>query len=322
MNSINSKSPAQYSKSEDRVTAEFLKILQYGGHNLVAYLFGEDFDLPSNDVIVESQYYGNSSRPDGRISCDCNYEIFVESKIVANAINISQFNNHCNMIGSNSHIYLLYITPDSSMPTVLKGRFHVYWVSWNELVEKLEAYTKDASDRLLTYLVEEFKKTILIVVYHMAVDYMGLSEDRTLEDDNKAKEERVIIVGGRWGEDVALDYGVYICAPNRFFHPARYLAFCFNNRIKYLFEIVGDIYEQVNLKALPKLSADYFVKKEPQYTETDLRKVMFLKKVKEFDPEIENDSLDKNGNPCAYVQRQRYTTKDKIMSAKKTSDLN
>lgn len=34
-----------------------------------------------------------------------------------------------------------------------------------------------------------------------------------------------------------------------------------------------------------------------------------------------NDTYDKNGRRLAYVQRQTYTTYDKIISAKVTSDL-
>jgi hypothetical protein len=37
--------------------------------------------------------------------------------------------------------------------------------------------------------------------------------------------------------------------------------------------------------------------------------------------EILNDSVDKNGAPTAFVQRQRYTSLEKLKKAAKTSDL-
>ena len=37
--------------------------------------------------------------------------------------------------------------------------------------------------------------------------------------------------------------------------------------------------------------------------------------------EIPNDSVDKNGAPTAFVQRQRYTSLEKLKKAEKTSDL-
>ena len=314
--SIDSKSITQYKKEEDRVTAEFLKILHYGGHSLVSYLFGEEFDLPSNDIIVESQVYGGCSRPDGCISCDCNYTIMVESKIYTNSINIDQLAGHQTYIANNSSTFLLYITPDETIPVKLENLYHVYWTNWRSIVEQLDNYVKDTQDRLIEYLVNEFRKTVTIVVY---------KERRVVEADNgttmiqtEDKEERVIIVGGRWGEDVALRYNAYACQPDRYFHPARYITFCFDHRIKYLFKIIGEPIERTQISGL--FPDSYFKAKEPHYN-GDERKFFRLELVKEFNPEIKNDATDKYGKPCAYVQRQRYTTYDKIISARVTSEL-
>lgn len=312
--SVGSLSVSQYRKEEDRVTAEFLKIIHYGGHDLVAYLFGEDFDLPSNDISVESQIYGGGTRPDGRISSDCRYTILVESKIHPNSINMQQLKGHLKHIADSS-TFLLYITPDEVMPKELENLYHVFWRNWWSLLDSLEAYVASNPDRLLEYLVAEFRKTIEIVVYKQR-RHITIVERTPLSQEGK--EERVIIVGGRWGEDVALKYNVYVCQPNRFFHPARYMAFCFNNRIKYLFKIVDEPIESIVLTGM--LPDSFFTDKEPHY-KGDERKVYRLEKVKEFTPDILNDAKDKNGKPCAFVQRQRYTTLDKINNAKKTSDL-
>lgn len=313
---IDSKSITQYKKEEDRVTAEFLKILHYGGHSLVSYLFGEDFDLPSNDIIVETQVYGECSRPDGCISCECNYTILVESKIYTNSINTKQLAGHQSYIANKSSVFLLYITPDETIPVELENLYHVYWTSWHSIVEQLDNYVKDTQDRLIEYFVNEFRKTVTIVVY---------KQRRVVEADNETpmtqaedKEERVIIVGGRWGEDVAVKYNAYACQPDRYFHPARYMAFCFDHRIKYLFKIVDEPIEHTGIREL--LPDNYFNVKEPNYNGEE-RKFFRLELVKEFNPEIINDATDKYGKPCAYVQRQRYTTYDKIINAKVTSEL-
>jgi hypothetical protein len=50
------------------------------------------------------------------------------------------------------------------------------------------------------------------------------------------------------------------------------------------------------------------------------RQVIYIKLFLEVDP-IVNDTLDKNGKPCAFTQGNRYTTIDLIKKAKKTSEL-
>ncbi len=141
----------------------------------------------------------------------------------------------------------------------------------------------------------------------------------SVENFAAEKDQRVIIVGGAWGEDVALDYGFYACQPNRYFLPAKYLAFYHKNRIENLFEIEDTPDESIVLTE-KFVDKDYFVKKDINYDQTP-RKYFKLKHIKRLDPVIENDSVDKNGKSCAFVQGQRYTTFDAVMNAKKTSEL-
>ena len=132
-------------------------------------------------------------------------------------------------------------------------------------------------------------------------------------------EKRVIVVGGSFGEDVALKYGFYACQNNRFFRKAKYMAFAYDNRIKYLFEIENGISKNdVDLTKESKIPQAYFQEKEPHYNQ-ELRELFWLKKVAELD--IVNDTIDRRGRRTAFVQRQVYTTYDKITSAKKTSEL-
>lgn len=309
-----------YSKAEDRVTAALLKILHYGGHDLVQYIF-EECDLPSNSINVRSQIYVGSSRPDGAISCNCSYQIYIESKIVPNSVNAQQLANHKKLIDSNNK--LLYITSDESIPTILENLYNVFWINWEDLIEKLQSY--GFSDRLLEYLIKEFVLLVKHLIYEKLNDKpkrksSPLHIDDTLLESTESVNERVIIVGGRWGEDVALNYGFYACQANRFFLPARYMAFYYNHRVKYLFEIQGTPIEAVDIQKGSAVPASYFTQKEPTY-KPEMRKLFQLKLIQEFQPEIQNDSRDKNGNLCAFVQRQKYTTVDKIKSAKYTSQL-
>ena len=83
---------SEYKKSEDKVTAALLQVLHYGGHNIVCSLF-EDIDLPSNEINVSPQVVEDESRPDGVVSCDCKYKIFIESKIFSDAFLFMEKNN-------------------------------------------------------------------------------------------------------------------------------------------------------------------------------------------------------------------------------------
>lgn len=129
----------------------------------------------------------------------------------------------------------------------------------------------------------------------------------------------MIVVGGSFGEDVALKYGFYACQNNRFFRKAKYMAFAYDNRIKYLFEIEnGTSKNNVDLSTESRIPSAYFQEKEPHYNH-ELRELFWLKK--EADLDIVNDTIDRRGRRTAFVQRQVYTTYDKIIEAKLTSEL-
>lgn len=311
----------EYSKDEDRVTTALLQILHYGGHELVDYVFPECF-LPSNAINVNSQVVNVSSRPDGEISCDCHYHIFIESKIVTNAMKNqhekTQLANHKLLVSPGSSKWLVYITPDENCPASLENLPDVIWVNWSTIIERLDGFPNN--DNLLQFLINQFKLLVEHVVYEKQGYHISNRGLMFSEEERDAANKRVIIVGGAWGENVALKYGFYACQEGRFFKPAKYLAFCFRNRIQYLFEIVGNPQDSVNLKKITDIDPEYFVSEDPNYDESP-RKYFNLKKIHEFIPVIQNDSRDKNNKPCAFVQRQTYTEYDVIMKAKKTSEL-
>ena len=306
----------EYQQPENRVTAALLHILHLGGQPVVQRLFGDLFDIPSNNINIVPQVKLENSVPDGLISCDCKYSIFIESKIVCNAINKEQLNRHCQLFNPAENKYVCYITPDTVKPQLL-NTLQVEWLSWKDVIECLLGMIADGLvDAVLSYLIKEFIKLVKHLVYK--------SKSVTITNNNPtylvANNDRVIIVGGSWGENIALNYKVYICQDGRFFLPAKYIAFYHSHRIKYVFEI-EEIIDSVNITTLPHLNrTDYFTVIEPHCT-NPIRKYMKLKLIHTCDPQINNDKVDKNGKPCAFVQGQTYTTIDKIKIATLTSQL-
>ncbi len=291
----------EYKKPEDRVTAALLHVLQNGGQSVIRELFGDKFDIPSNEINVIPQSYNKGSIPDGELSCVCNYHIYIESKITTNAINVTQMKRHKQLTNTAASQYLIYITPDKSKPNELISE-DIEWMSWDEVIEILSGIEANG---ILAFLIEQF----ILLVKHIVGQSISIEE-----------KESVIIVGGRWGERIACDYNFYACQPNRKFRPSKYLAFYYQHRIKYLFEIVKKI-DSIDIKTLKEVkNTEYFNKEEKNY-KPEQRLYMQLKLLKKFDPEIINDKKDKKGKDTAFVQSQTYTSYTKIINAKKTSDL-
>lgn len=316
----------EYKKPEDRVTAALLHVIQVGGQMVVERLFGDHFDIPSNEINVIPQSYQKQSNPDGEISCDSKYNIFIESKIVPNAISETQLKGHMALTNSAQCRYLIYLTPDTVKPMLLQ-HYMVEWMSWETVIGKLAEFVAEGlASELLAYLIKQF----ILLVKHLVLSRKqkdsstGIVSDYdkdVISDYDEDKDQRVIIVGGSWGEDVALKYGVYLCQPYRYFKPANYISFYHQNRIKYLFKIIGKPKESVDLRTIKELvKTDYFIVKEPHYA-GDPRKYFNIELVREFNPEIANNKISKNGTSCAFTQKQVYTTYNRIMKATKTSDL-
>lgn len=229
---------SEYKKSEDKVTAALLQVLHYGGHNIVCSLF-EDIDLPSNEINVSPQVVEDESRPDGVVSCDCKYKIFIESKIFSDAFNSvhgkKQLEANKKLSSPNDAQWVVYITPDERKPQELEAASEIIWINWQKIVEKLRGY--ETSDNLVKFLIDQF----CIYVDHIVFGNKGrLSNHGALSSiEMLDKDQRVIIVGGAWGEDVALKYHFYACQEGRYFLPAKYIAFYHKNRIQNIFEIVS-----------------------------------------------------------------------------------
>lgn len=311
----------EYKNSEDKVTAALLQVLHYGGHGIVCSVF-DDIDLPSNEINVSPQVNEVNSRPDGAVSCDCKYKIYIESKIVCNALSSphgkSQIEANKKLASPNNAQWVIYITPDETIPQELEAVPEIIWTNWQTVVDRLKGYkTTETTDNLVIFLIDQFCMFVDHIVFKKrgSVSASGVS----VSDPEMDKDQRVIIVGGAWGEGVALDYGFYACQNGRFFLPAKYMAFYHKNRIQNLFEIIDGPKDGVILKPA-EVGDKYLREKETNYDGSP-RRFFKLKLHKEFNPVIENDTKDKNGKNCAFTYNQRYTTYDAIMKAKKTSEL-
>ena len=294
----------EYHSNENQVTAAFLHLLQRGGEPLIRYVLGVANELmPENEIRIGTQQscgHMNVGKSvfDGVITCDFSFTYIIESKIGGNTLTNNQVDKY-HQAFEDDNTKLFAITSDVTAPNSLHNGD--VWLNWTKLVNALRDYEIENEDDILQYLIEQF---ILLL------------NNLELYDE---WEKRVIIVGGSYGENVALDYGFYACQNNRYFKRAKYLAFAYKNRIVNLFEIVGEPKNDVDISKEPNIPKEYFTKYEPHY-KTDLRELFLLKKIRD-DLDIQNDNVDKNGKRCAFVQRQTYTTYDKVITAKFTSEL-
>ena len=289
----------EYNGIENRVTAALLHIIQHSGDQLLRYLLAAANELlPDNEIRIETQVGyidGKKSIFDGVISCDYRFKYIIESKVVRNALSNEQVEKYHDTFDDDTR--LLAITPDNQAPkSLFDGDL---WLNWTTVVDVLRDFNDENQNELLQYLIGQFELMLTnLKVY----------------DDWK---NRVIIVGGSYGEPVALKYGFYACQNNRFFKKAAYLAFAHHNHIKNLFRIVGGPDNNVNLRG--NVPNEFFNEFEPRYN-GELRQ-LFKLEIVDNNINIENDNVDKNGRRCAFVQRQTYTTIELIKKAKKTSEL-
>lgn len=291
----------EYSGKENRVTAAFLHILDLGGEPLLRYVLGvANESLPDSEIKIGTQQVTNAAKGksvfDGVISCDFKFDYIVESKVDNNPLTIDQVNKYHQAYQANHKLFAL--TSDVTIPNSLHTGD--IWLNWTMLVNALKEYNEENENEVLSYLIDQF---------------VLLLNNLQLYDE---WENRVIVVGGSFGEDVALNYGFYACQNNRFFRKAKYMAFAYDNHIRNLFEIVGGPFNDIDIQKEKNISQDYFVNKEPFY-KSEKRELFWLKKVSILN--ILNDTTDKNGRRLAFTQRQTYTTYDKITTATVTSEL-
>ena len=172
-----------YSQKENQVTSALLKILETdcGGGSLLDEILqriDEGNGLPEKTLKIETQSYIDDtdihSIPDGLISCNYAFNIYIESKL-SDVINLTQLENHKKLIveDRDERNKLIYITTHDKRPEILPQE--IIWTNWTTLMNILNDYQQDVPNPVLSYLIEQFE---------LLITSLGLYDDH---------ENRVII---------------------------------------------------------------------------------------------------------------------------------
>lgn len=303
-----------YKHLEDQATAALLHILDMGGPYMVEYVFEDSLlNTDFTGYTISSQTYHGTSRPDGEIVAK--YHLLIESKI-ANwqegvDHNEKQLKNHL-VNAKKSKANLIYILKQQDIPAIIRESGCLS-TTWDDVIARLREFNTNRTyfnKELMSYLIDQLE-LLLNSKFQKQSSWKNISQ-----------EQRVVIVGGSWGEEVALNYGFYACQYDRKFQDSSYIAFYHKKRIKYVFKIKKYQHLECLQKAKQLLNfdfKDYFQNKDPKYLskakDEQMRLFFVLEKESEFDPEIKHEEA------YAYVQRQRYTSIEALRNAKTTKDL-
>ncbi len=278
-----------YSQKENRITTALLHIFNVGKEDLIRFFMNKlNIELPTSNINISSQDQQKNSVPDGSLECSFKFKIFIESKIVQNAIDILQMENHLKKVKNEDENFLVYLTPHSERPTELEET--IEWENWSNVLKYLDEYVNNndiEEGNLLKFLVKNFE-TLL--------ENHDLITGKWNWNDNKRV---AIFAGGGKGENDALTKGQYIC-PNqssRKIQPVGYIGFYKRGFIRHVFKV----------ETPPRVEGENLI--------YDLGNEIEIN-------EIKNDKLDKHGRNVGWMMgRHRYTTLKKIQMAKLTSDL-
>lgn len=251
-----------YKNAEDQLTVALLHIIKVGAEELLQEIVaaaGGQLNTSSMQVATQVPFVSDGTtkdergcRCDGFIYHECGYRLYLESKIACNSINVGQLESYRAIKAGCLQKIILYVTPDESRPTALNQ--DELWINWEDLLELLRNYvTYESDDSVLKVYVQN-----ICLLYDMSVrSKIGLRRKKRAKTDREAEmmkwakenlrkpgyslvsdaDKDVLIIGGSWGEPIALKYGFYSCQYGRTFLPTKYLAFCHHNRIKFLFRI-------------------------------------------------------------------------------------
>lgn len=295
-NSISNKSIfGEYGVGENQVTAALLQLLHLGGTELIGYLF-EDVDLDLG-VHVNTQVVKKDCHPDGEIFS--NFHIYIESKITTlrqkghDEMQLKNLVATANSEGAS----ILYITNDKKLPKELESYSEISWMSWSDVINRLQTFTPKFNKELMAFMIEQFVLLVNNKVYG----------SRTIDPD---KGRRVIIVPGRLGESIAAQYCVYACQPDRTFKPADYLAFYWNKRIRNVYKIVEG---PTQVESIVGISKQVSHDNEPH--------TLFRLEPYKDENGAEVELNVRHEEPSAFTQRQRYVTIESLLSASNTQEL-
>ncbi len=138
--------------------------------------------------------------------------------------------------------------------------------------------------------------------------------------------KNVIIIAGKWVEEFALKYGICLLPNEINLIPCKYLAVYSEDTIKYLFEIIKTPMDNINQDNTNELRDILSIepKKGPEWIkgkESECR-MFTVKKIADVGPII-NDYISPWTNKLTPLTRGtvRYTTQERVMKAKLTTEL-
>lgn len=213
---------------------------------------------------------------------------------------------------------LLVLTPDESCPDVIAKvkDNRVVWASFASLDQAIEELLGDRKE-----IISEREAFIL-----RQLQIMLIEEKLVPSTDNVV----VVPAGRAWKE--YNQFRAYVCQPNRFFRPVRYIAFYSSNKIHEYIPQILKIHESVEFKHGDRAFARELRNVVDQMLESNLReegsnyKVFLLSapddpRTERLDAPIENTVKSDAGRRSAFTQYQRYVSLSALERAKTTSEL-
>lgn len=132
--------------------------------------------LPEKSLKIETQSHIDDkdihSIPDGLISCNYAFNIYIESKL-SEAIDSAQLENHYKLLKNDidDRNKLIYITTHTKRPDILPEE--ILWTNWTTLMDILNDYQQDVPNPVLTYLIEQFE---------LLITSLGLYDDKVTSE--------------------------------------------------------------------------------------------------------------------------------------------
>jgi hypothetical protein len=306
-----------YKTGENRVTSSIVAVLEYLSLQRSERLFGAILQLPDFKFIK----FDNQVSKGGEGVPDCviagRFQIVVETKIRRNTVNLEQLRRHLKRLeGKLPSEYLLVLTPDDEQPSEIEklGDDRVVWSSFASL------------DQAIGELLDDKKETIsereAFLLRHLQL---------MLEQENLLRSAYdVVVIPARFAWSEYNRIKAYVCQPDRFIQPVKYVAFYSSGQIRELVPKIIEMSKTVQFlrNAYPgRLGEIVNMFLDTKRVEEGERLQVFILSGPD-DPEtehlsnpIQNDSQSQSGRVTAYTQNQRYVTLARLKKAKKTSDL-
>lgn len=344
---------SSYRQPENLITSSLMAVLG----NLSLIQMNNFFSLlleDDDDTIFSIKNQHTHINDAARISFDATitmkYDIFIETKIYRNVDASEQLNNYIRRLSNencsprkNADALIIYLTPDANCPPwfsrIESGNISMKWISFDMMYKTINTIIDGTQDENQMDILSE-REIFLLRQFQMLI----LNENLLASNEMNVL---IIPAGAAWDEYTSLDtdgYSAYICQENRRFRDGiEHLAFYKNGTVLQFVPKIIAAMDSVSIENPEdsffefnensgindrEISRELFEKicgRESADPEDHRRKILILEgKYKcsvQLDDPIINDTKSASGRNTAFVQRQRYTSLEKIRRATKTSEL-